>query len=157
MNTLHRIAILMACLILSATAFTSCEWDTSSEPEHPLYATYSITAGNIEFTGPELLLPEMLAWIKANQIIYDIQVNYTTGEASEFTKTDAEAVNKYEKEFLPKFKAYLKEVQSKLASGAYDKGTTVNATFYTSATRTQGKGNTLKYEEFKLVYPDVSE
>lgn len=153
MKTFQKITMLLASLILAATSFSSCEWDNSPEPDHPLYVTYNITAGNIQFTGPELLLPEMLEWIKNNQIVYDKQVSYSTGEASEFTKTDSEAINRYEKEFLPKFQAYLDEVKSKLASGAYGDGAVVDATFYTTASRTQGQGGTLKYEEFKLLYP----
>ena len=145
--------MLVACLILAATAFTSCEWDTSPEPEHPLYVTYSITAGNIDFSGPELLLTDMQEWIKANQYIYDKQVNYSTGEASEFANTDNEAIKKYENDFLPKFKAYLEEVKGKLKSGAYGEGVVVNATFYATASRTQGKDGNLRYEQFKLDYP----
>jgi hypothetical protein len=157
MKTFQNISMLMVCIILAATAFTSCEWDTSPEPDHPLYVTYTITASNIDFSGPEQLLPDMRAWIKANQIIYDKPVSYSTGEASEFTKTDAEAIKKYEEEFLPKFKAYLEEVKGKLKSGDYGAGAVVNATFYTAATRTQGKDGNLKYEQFTLAYPSATE
>ena len=145
--------MLLASMFLSLATFTSCEWDDSPEPEHPLYVTYTITAGAIEYTGPELLLPEIQAWIKTNQIVYDKPASYTTGEASEFAKTDAEAIKKYNDEFAPKFKSYLKELNSKLAAGAYGDNVKVNATFYLAASRTQGKDGTLKYEEIQFIFP----
>lgn len=145
--------MLLACLVLALAAFTSCEWDTSPEPEHPLYVTYTITAGTVQYVGPELLLPEIEGWIKANQIVYDKAVKYSTGEASEFTKTDTEAATKYENTFVPKFKAYLDELTGKLASGTYGDSVTVNATFYITAYRTQGQDGSLRYEEFNYVFP----
>ena len=86
----------LACLFLAVTSFTSCEWDTSPEPEHSLYITYTISAGIASFEGPEQLMLDIQAWIKENQEIYDKKVNYSTGEASEFTKTDDDVVKKYE-------------------------------------------------------------
>ena len=94
-----------------------------------------------------------MAWVKANSIIYDTNVNYTSGEASEFTTTDAEAATKYENEFVPKFKAYLNEVKSKLATGAYGRDVEVRASFYTFANRAQGKQGDLKYEHIEFIYP----
>ena len=156
MKAIQKLSMLLVCLMLSLATFTSCEWDDSPEPEHPLYVTYTITAGTIQYTGPELLLPEIQAWIKANQIVYDKGVNYSTGDASEFAKTDAEAIKKYNDEFSPKFKAYLKELDSKLAGGTYGDNATVNATFYMAASRTQGQDGNLAYEEIQYVYPSTT-
>ena len=149
---------MLACVLLAATAFISCDWDASTEPDHPLYVTYTVSAGYVSFQGPELLLQDIQTWIKDNQIVYDKAVNYTTGEASEFTKTDAEAVKKYE-EFAPKFKTYLNNVvMTSLKEGKYDNKETntkanVVATFFVSASRVQGQNGNLKYEEFKFSYP----
>jgi len=139
--------------IALTVSLTSCEWDSSPEPEHPLYVTYTISAGESAFSGPDQLLIDMQAWIKANQIVYDRSVNYSTGDKSEFTETDAEAITKFE-EFLPKFKTYLEEIKSKIASGTYGNGVTVDATFFVFASRGQGNDKDLKYETVKLVYPD---
>ena len=156
MKTIKKLSMLFACLILSATSFTSCEWDTSGEPDHPLFVSYTITAGAVRFDGPEQLLTDINAWIKANQIVYDVQVNYTTGDASEFTATDAQAITKYN-EFAPKFKEYLNDMMKKLGEGAYkDEETGSNttvATFFISAARTQGQEGSLKYEQVEFNYP----
>jgi len=153
MKQIYKYALSLACIILAATSFSSCEWDNSPEPDHPLYVTYTISAGSVSFEGPEELLNEMLAWIKANAIIYDTQVNYTSGTASEFAKTDAEATQKYETQFMPKFRSYLNEVKGKLASGAYGSNVQVKATFYTFASRGQGEQRDLKYEQVEFVFP----
>lgn len=154
MKSLFRITLLITCMMLASGAFTSCEFDTSPEYDHPLYVTYAISAGNLEFVGPEQLLVDMSAWIKSNQIVYDKQVNYSTGDASEFAKTDAEAIQQYGT-FLPKFKAYLDEVRGKLADGTYGELTEpVKAIFYVSASRTQGKEGHLKYEQITFNYPE---
>ena len=148
-----RISLLFACLILSLSTFNSCDLDTSPEPEHPLYVTYTISAGSLEFTGPNQLLLDIQAWIKENQVVYDKQVSYKTGDASEFNKTDAEAIKKFD-EFLPLFQTYLDEVKGKLASGVYGKSASnVSAMFYVFASRTQGKEGNLKYEQIKFSYP----
>lgn len=152
MKTIQRVLAFLACSLIAATPFTSCEWDTSTEPEHPLYVTYTISASAIEFVGSEQLLLDIKTWIRENQIAYDKQVNYSTGEASEFTKTDADAVKRYE-EFVPKFKTFIDEVRNKVAKGAYDPDNQVNATFDVYAKRTQGKDGNLRYEQIKLVYP----
>ena len=156
MRQIYKYALALVCMVLATTSFTSCEWDTSPEPDHPMYVTYTITAENATFDGPEELLDEIKAWIKANSIIYDTQVKYTTGEASEFTNTDAEAVKKYENEFVPRFQAYLNELNSKLASGLYGNGVSVKSLFYTYAKRSQGKQGDLKYDQFEFVYPTPS-
>lgn len=158
MKNLRILSCLLLTLVVAVTGFTSCEWDTSSDPEHPLYVTYNISAGNVSYSGPDKLLLDIQTWIRANQDIYDKAVNYTTGEASEFEKTDAEAVKKYE-QFAPKFKKFIEEeVTASLKAGKYDDaqtGTpaTVEAIFFTSASRIQGKDGHLKYEEFKYSYP----
>lgn len=154
MKTIQKTSFLLAGLMLLLAFFTSCEWDASEEPDHPLYVTYTISAGSVEFVGPDQLLQDIQTWIKANQDVYDVQVTYNTGDASEFAATDAEALKKYEV-FRPKFKAYIEEVKRKLESGAYsDQGSnTTKAKFYISATRTQGQGGHLKYEEIELFHP----
>ena len=153
MKQIHKYALALVCMILATTSFTSCDWDNSPEPEHPLYVTYTISAGSVSFSGPDQLLTDILAWVKANSIIYDTKVNYTTGAASEFTATDADAIKKYENEFLPKFKAHLGEVQNQLAAGNYGKGAEVRASFYTYAKRGQGQQGDLKYEHIEFIYP----
>ena len=146
--------------MLAMPAFSSCDWgdlDSSDDPEFPLYVSYRISVGQIEFNGPDQLLLDINAWIKANQVMFDRQVTYTTGDPSEFTKTDAEAIKKYD-EFVPKFKTYLADVKRRVADGFYSTAeqpdVTVHAKFYTYATRVQGKGNDLKSENFELNYPE---
>lgn len=144
-------------MLLTIAGITSCDWeklDRSPEPDHPMYVTYTISASSLEFAGPDELLEDIEAWIKTNQIAYDKKVSYKSGEASEFTKTDAEAVKKYE-EFVPLFKAYLEEVKKKLAAGAYDELTSsgVSALFAVYAARTQGQQGNLKYDQIKFSYP----
>lgn len=153
MKSFSKLFMLLACLTLVTAAFTSCEFDTSPEPEHPLYVTYTISAGTVQFDGPELLLTEIQTWIKKNQVVYDKSVKYSTGEASEFTKTDTEAIKKYSDEFLPKFKKYLNDLSSRLAAGEYGDEVKVNAIFYVTAHRTQGYEGSLRYEEIKYAYP----
>jgi hypothetical protein len=75
MKQIYKYALALACIILATTSFTSCDWDNSPEPEHPLFVTYTISAGNVSFSGPEQLLTDIMAWVKANSIIYDTKVN----------------------------------------------------------------------------------
>lgn len=153
MKSIKRFSLFVTCLILSMTTFNSCDFDTSPEPDHPLYVTYTISAGSLDFVGPEQLLLDIEAWIKANQNVYDKQVTYKTGDASEFSKTDAEAVKKYE-EFLPLFNSYLDEVKGKLKSGTYgNQPPTVTATFFVFASRMQGENGNLKYDQIKFSFP----
>lgn len=158
MKNIKTALLVLLPLIFSVMTITSCDWDNSPEPEHPLYVTYTVSAGYVSFIGPDELLDDIQAWIKENQSVYDKPVNYTTGEASEFEKTDNEAIKKYE-EFAPKFKAYLNEVVMKdLANGKYNDpenntSPTVMSTFYIAAARTQGQDGHLRYEEFKFSYP----
>lgn len=152
MKILKNYLSILVCIILAATAFTACEWDNSPEPEHPTYVTYTISVGLEDYIGSDELLQDIYKWIKANQKIYDKEVRYSTGAASEFASSDADALKIYET-FAPKFKAYIEEVQTKLAKGEYEPDNHVNATFYIYAARTQGEGGSLKSEQVKLVYP----
>ena len=159
MKTYKRFLMLFAICILAATSFSSCEWDASEEPEHPLYVSYSISASEASFVGPDQLLVDILTWIKENQKVYDVKANYSTGHASEFAKTDADAI-KYYDEFASKFKAYLEqEVTTKLNKGYYKSNNskettvTVNASFHVYAQRIQGEDGNLKYEDVKFSYP----
>ena len=153
MKQIYKYAIALVCILMASVSFTACEFDSSPEYDHPLYVTYTISASDVEFNGPDQLLIDILAWIKANSVIYDVKVNYSNGSASEFAEQDADARKKYD-EFVPKFNAYLDEVRSKLTSGTYGSGVSVNAKFATYANRTQGESGHLKYEEISFVYPE---
>lgn len=156
MKTLQNNLLLLGCLILAAMSFNSCEFNHIPDPEHPIFVSYTISAGNLSFNGPDQLLADIRAWIKENQEVYDIEVSYSTGEKSEFTKPDNEAIVKYEK-FASKFIAYLSDQKAKLAAGKYGNiNHPISATFYMSAVRTQGKEGTLKYEQIDFHYPDIS-
>lgn len=153
-------SFLLIASILLMGALLACDWDDldkSDDPDHPLYVSYTISVGQTAFDGPEQLLADINAWVKANQIMFDRQVNYSTGDPSEFTKTDAEAIKKYE-EFVPKFKSYLEDVKRRVADGFYTTAeqpdVTVHARFYTFAARVQGTGNNLKSETFELNWPE---
>ena len=153
MKSLYKTSLLLFSMILASALFVSCEWDTSPEPEHPLYITYTVSASTSDLIEPLELQQDISAWIKANQKVYDKQVNYSTGEASEFAKTDAEAVAAYET-FLPSFTAYLDQVKAKLAAGDYGEITTpIRVTFEVFAKRTQGEGGNLKYNQISFAYP----
>jgi len=159
MKSYKKALLLLTCCVLAAISLISCEWDTSPEFDHPLYVTYTVSASESTFEGPDQLLVDILAWIRDNHKVYDVQIDYSTGKASEFVKTDAEAVKKYE-EFAPKFKAYLEqEVTAKLKRGDYkpegsdEANVTVRATFHVYASRTQGEDGNLRYEEVKFSYP----
>lgn len=148
---IKRLSLLFACMILSLSTFNSCEFDTSPEYDHPLYVTYTISAGSVDFVGPDELLLDIQEWIKENQVIYDKQVSYKTGAASEFSKADAEAGTKFD-EFLPIFRSYLDEVKKKLQAGTY-KANSVSAIFYVYASRSQGEQGNIKYDQIKFSYP----
>ena len=149
---MKKFYIVSILLISSLLALTSCEFDTSPEPDYPLYATYTISANYTQFSGPAQLLTDIMQWVKANQDIYDTPVRYSTGAATEFAKTDAEAIERYN-EFLIKFKAYLVEASKKVAEGAYGSAAQVNGQFYVYAARTQGQDGNLKSESVPLIYP----
>lgn len=153
MKKIYSLALLLIGLFTVAGINASCEFDVHEDPDYPSYVTYTISAGELSFSGPEQLSTDIKAWIHENQIVYDKSVKYSTGEASEFASADAEAIKKYE-EFVPKFKARLEEVNAALAKGVYgDEYKQVKATYYVHATRTQGKDGKLKYEQIEYVYP----
>lgn len=149
-------AFSLACFIIAATTLSSCDLSTPPDPEFPLYVTYTISASEDTYTGPDQLLLDIKSWIDENQIVYDEKANYTTGDASEFATTDAAAIKKYEEEFVPKFTAYLEQAKGKLSSGTYGSAATVNATFQVYASRAQGEGRNLKYDIITFVYPSSS-
>lgn len=156
MNTYQKLLAGIVCCIIALAGFTACDWDTSPEPEHPSFVTYTITAGVAEYSGSDELLQDIDKWIKTNQKIYDKKVNYSTGAASEFTKADEDAIKVYE-EFASKFKNFLNESRAKLEKGEYEPDNLVKATFYIVANRAQGEGGSLKYEQVKLVYPTTNQ
>jgi hypothetical protein len=156
MKTLQKNLLLLGCLILAAMSFNSCEFNHIPDPEHPTFVSYTISATNDGFNGPDQLLADIHAWIKDNQLVYDIEVGYSTGEKSEFTKPDNEAIIKYE-QFVSKFRAYLSDQKAKLAAGKYGNIThPISATFNVFAKRFQGQEGTLKYEQIDFHYPDIS-
>ena len=155
MKISNKITLLLASVLLVMTANTSCEFGDDVEPDHPSYVTYTISASSVSFDGPDQLLLDINYWIRQNQIVYDTQVSYKSGEASEFTKTDTEAIKKYENDFVPKFRSYLLELKTKLDAGTYGTGgKRVLFTFAIFAKRAQGKDGTLKYDEITFNYPD---
>lgn len=142
----------LACLVLAISTFTACDWDTSPEYDHPTYVTYTISASNDQFEGPEQVLSDIQVWLDKNQMAYDVKLDYKTGEASEFANADTEALKKYG-EFKPKFQAFLNEMSSKIASGTYGKDAKVNARFNVYVYRAQGQDRTLKSEFIHWSYP----
>ena len=155
MKKIQSLALLLMSLLVMVGITASCGLGTPEDPEHPIYVSYTISAGVFSFEGPEELQLDIEAWIKANQILYDTQVNYSTGEASEFSKADAEAIRQYNETFLPKFKSHLNEVTASLNKGTYGKDAKVKATFYVFASRRQGKDGDLKYEHIDFNYPNA--
>ena len=156
MNKIHEFALLLISVLLISTGFSSCGLGGKEDPEYPLFVSYSISAGEVSFEGPEELLKDIKSWINTNQIAFDRKVNYSSGAASEFETTDAEAIKKFDEEFMPKFVAYLNEVKNKLASGTYGDSPTVKASFGVYASRGQGENRSIKYEVVNLVYPSGS-
>ena len=153
MKRIYTIALVLVGLLVMTGIAVSCDFDMHEDPQHPVYVTYTISAGDLTFTGPDQLLMDIKAWIHNNQVSYDRQVNYSTGEASEFTTTDNEAIKKYEEEYVPKFKTHLQEVIAQLDKGTYGKSVSVKATFYLFAKRLQGKDGDLRYEHVEFTYP----
>lgn len=156
MKKIAKFYMMLSCLILAVASFTSCEWDRSPEYDHPTCVTYTISSGILSFEGPEQLQRDILAWIKENSMDYDKEVKYSTGEASEFVKTDAEAIKKYDEEYMPLFKSYLNELRKKLELGTYGAlpNGKVRILFYTAAGRLQGESGHLKYEQIEFNYPE---
>ena len=153
MKKIYTLALLLSSLFMLA-GLTSCEFDTSPEPpDYPIYVTYIITAQNLSFDGPEVVLNEIDQWIKNTRVAYDIRMNYSTVDPSEFTKQDAEAIKKYE-EFLPKFKTYLeKELKAKFGKDTFADVKQVKATYSVTAKRVQGQQGDLKYDQVDFIYP----
>lgn len=154
MKSLHKTALILATILLSLAVFTSCDFDTSPEPEHPTKVTYRISADYTEYDGPEQLLLDIQEWIQQNGVGYAADASYSTGAASEFVKQDAEAAKQMDA-FLAKFKDYLNTtVKSALKAGTYGDNPQVNAKFYTYVMREQGEDRTVKTASVLFVYPD---
>lgn len=154
MNSLHKTTMLLAVLLLTVAASTSCDWDNSPEPEYPTRVTYTISAGYTEYSGPDQLILDIESWIKENQMGYTADANYTTGAASEFTRQDANASQEMNK-FLTLFQNYLQNnVKKALASGTYGENVTVKAAFYVYVVRGQGEDRTVRTETVMFTYPD---
>lgn len=151
MKAFQKLSMLLVVLALS---FTSCEWDTSPEPEHPTYVTYTVSAWQESFDGPLQLSTDIATWIKDNTIMYDRQINYSTGDVSEFAKTDPEIYTHYDT-FKAKFTNHLnKEVRNQLANSTmYGKDVKVQATYFIFANRSYGDGKDFKSEKVVFSYP----
>ena len=152
MKTFQRLSVL---LVLLALSFTSCDWDNSPEPPHPTYVTYTISAWTDNFEGPEAVDLDIQGWLKKNAVIYDRQINYSTGEVSEFSKHDVEALKNFDT-FKPKFIAYLNELKERINNGGFGKDMAkakAQATFYVYAERSYGDSNKLKSETVEFSYP----
>lgn len=153
MKKYYRFLSLAVILLIVMALCNSC--DRPEDPEFPSFVSYNITGDILSDNVPEQMLPDIKAWLRANDMSYDTEVNYSTGDASEFAESDAVALNKYQQQYLPKFRAYLNELYAKIAAGTYGKLDNVKITFCTYASRTQGKQNTLAYDQFELVYPSA--
>lgn len=153
MKKFFPISLFVACLFVATALLSSCEFDASEEPDHPYYASYAMSADYTEYNGPDQLLLDFQNWVKENQVYYDKQITYSTGGASEYAETDAEAIKRFNENFVPKVKAYFEELKSKLANGIYG-NVKVDGKFYVYLARFQGEGSgTLKSESIFLVYP----
>ena len=154
MNFLHKYTLVLVTLLLTVTAFSSCEWDNSPEPEYPLKVTYSISASYTEYSGPDELIEDIKDWIQENQTGYVADANYKTGAKSEFVNQDAAAAKEMDK-FLALFKSYLQnDVRNALAAGEYGNNVTVHALFYTYVARLQGEEPTVRTETVVFNYPN---
>jgi hypothetical protein len=154
MNKLHKYTLMLVTILLAVTAFSSCDWDNSPEPEYPTKVTYSISASYTEFSGPDELIKDIKDWIQKNQTGYAADANYTTGAKSEFVKQDAAAAKEMDK-FLNLFKSYLEnDVKRELAAGTYGSNVTVHALFYTYVARLQGQEPTVRTETVVFDYPN---
>lgn len=150
MKTYQKLSMLLVVLALS---FTSCDWDNSPEPEHPTYVSYTVSAWQESYDGPTILASDITDWIKRNTIIHEEKVNYSTGELSEFAKTDP-TIYPYYDTFKSKFTTYLNnEVKTHLANGDYGKDVKVQATYVVYANRSYGDGKELKSEKVTFSYP----
>jgi hypothetical protein len=154
MNKLHKYTLMLVTILLAVTAFSSCDWDNSPEPEYPTKVTYSISASYTEFSGPDELIKDIKDWIQKNQTGYAADANYTTGAASEFVRQDAQAAQEMNK-FLKLFQDYLNnDVRKALAAGTYGQDVTVRIAFYVYVVRYQGEDRTVKTETVMFTYPN---
>ena len=158
MKELSRLLSLAVCMLCALSLCNSCGLGIPEDPEFPSYVSYTVSGDVLTLTsGPEQLLEDVKAWLKDNAIYIEVQANYSTGEASEFATHDAAALKKYQEQYIPKFNAYLADLRTKLASGAYGDVDVVKITFCTYAKREQGKDNTLAYAQHDFVYPVAGE
>ena len=141
------------CLMLFMAVNNSCGLGLPKDPEFPSYVSYSISGDVLSLTGPDQLLRDVRAWLSENAIYIESRVDYSTGDPSEFVQTDAAAIKRYQEEYIPKFKAYLNELNATIARGTYGAVDAVKITFCTYARREQGQQNTLKYEQYEFSYP----
>lgn len=149
---------LAVCMLCALSLCNSCGFGIPEDPEFPSFVSYTISGDVLTLSsGPEQLLDDVKAWLKDNAIYIEVKANYSTGEASEFATHDADAVKKYEEQYIPKFNAYLADLRTKLASGAYGDVDVVKITFCTYAMRVQGKDNTLAYDQHEFSYPAAGE
>lgn len=156
MKSLHKTRIILATLLLSTLAFTSCDWDNSPEPEFPSKVTYSISADYTEFDGPEQLLLDIQAWVQENKEGLALDGNFSSGAASEFANVDAQAAKQLDA-FTTKFRNYLNTtVKSALDAGTYGDNVRVNAKFYTYVVRGQGENPSVKTTSVFFTYPETT-
>ena len=154
MKEYYRFFSLAVAILFVMALCNSC--DRPEDPEFPSFVSYHITGDILSYDGPEQMLPDIKAWLRANDLSYDTKLDYSTGDASEFTESDIEAVKKYQQQYLPKFRTYLNELHAKIDAGTYGKLDNVKITFCTYASRTQGKQNTLAYDQHEFSYPSAN-
>jgi len=152
MNQIKKTFFMLVCMILASAAFTSCEWDQSPEYDHPIFASYTISAEYKSFSGNEKVLTDIMAWVKANAIYFSEEINYKTGAIEEFAKSDSEAVTRFQ-EFKSMFKNYLLGVRNDLDRGVYGDTPKISATFNVFAKRGQGDNRDLVQETVEFNYP----
>ncbi len=149
MKTFKKSFMLLAVLALS---LISCDWDTSPEPDHPTYITYTISAITENFNGPSMLQSDMEKWIKKNTVIYYEKTNTLAGNETDYARNDPEALKKYEA-----FKSTLSTFLSTGIKAEIDKGTygvskdiKAQGTFQVYVDR---DGSVLKSEKMEFSYP----
>ena len=55
MKRIFTLAFVLFSLLITAGVTSSCDFDVHEDPDHPLYVEYTISAGDISFSGPEQL------------------------------------------------------------------------------------------------------
>jgi len=156
MKNLYRLSLLITCFVIACTVVSSCGLDTPEDPDFPLYVTYNISVEVEDFNGSNQLLADINKWVETNKFAYDEKVNYTTGAPEEFAESDKKAIEEKYDVFVPKFKAFLEEIKSKLANGTYGDHKQVKARFLVYCSRMQGQGKLLASEVIDFVYPSSS-